>query len=489
MQKDARVYRYVVAFDGRAIDERRFREVVERNFGVKDVTVSRTDVPAPAGSATEPLAAAAPPAPGSKAGRVLAVLGDGRAWRLAAIKAASGVANANASLDRLVDRGLVSKLRWGLYCKAGAESDAVETPAEAPRSASLRRLHDMLTEPRTAVELKEALGVSRQAVEQKLKRLMEEGWIARAATVEGEAGHHVYHRTDRVPAGALRRRPPSLRPVEARCLSCLTATDAHAVADVADVVGLELMAAARSLRRLADFGLVDLVGTMRSRVARLLSRGIEHPAYDPEAPKAAPFDPVKKASPRTTAVVRMLSALGSATSLELTLLTGIGRGKKAGEAGTGNVVHWLRRAGYLETDVPDAGYGVHRLTKRGLALASALRHGEPIPPEEARRRLESAMTQYRREASERTRAGLASRPSGTHGKADDVLAVVREHGPIATSDVNAKLPTPYGHPRSVDLTLRTLASRGLVVAAPTGGGPGRSVNFWSAVDPAPVKSG
>lgn len=481
MAKDDKVYRYVVAFDGRAIDERRFREVVERNFGVVDLTVARSE------SRTAPAPAARPwdgkrPAPETREGRILTLLGDGKAWRFNAIKAAVGVRGPTLRIDRLVEQGYLTRLGWGLYCKAGAEADAVEPPASAPRGPSLRRLHDMLAEPKTAVEIKEVLGVSRQAVEQKLKRLVEDGWIARVDAADGEAGHHVYHRTDRPMRDALRRRAPSLRPAEARCLCALAAGQSHALADVARTAGLDALATARSLRRLADFGLVDLVGAIRSRVVRLLSRGIEHPAYEPEAAKAAPFDPSEKASPRTAAVVRMLAALGSATSLELTLLTGIGRGKKPGQAGTGNVVHWLRRAGYLESDVPEGGHGVHRLTKRGLALADALRDGAAPSPEDVRRRLEAAKERYRRETGERARAGFAARPAGVHGKIDDVLEVLRAHGPIATTDVNAKLPTPYENPRSVDLALRTLAARGLAKASPASGAAGRGVNMWTAVD-------
>src|SRR6185369_14756755 len=81
--------------------------------------------------------------------------------------------SAIAAITRLSDVGAIISPAWGYYAKAGVDISNFEKPAFNPSrfGPALRRMLDELEQPRSAVELKEILGGTRQAIEQKLKKL------------------------------------------------------------------------------------------------------------------------------------------------------------------------------------------------------------------------------------------------------------------------------------------------------------------------------
>jgi hypothetical protein len=202
---------------------------------------------------------------------ILGILQDGKPRRAAelfeTLGRRRGVRSAAAYLAKI---GAIDRVRHGVYIKAGAI--AGEIPKREKIGRGLLRVYKCLETPRTLLELRMILGVTRQAVHKALMRLMEARKVKRALNRRGE---YAYAQVGRRFDAALAGGAPVLR---GAAVSILALLPANGEARPANVIG-DSRRFRRALRRLQVLGLVASSGTNPSRRIRLTKRGREHPQY------------------------------------------------------------------------------------------------------------------------------------------------------------------------------------------------------------------
>jgi DNA-binding MarR family transcriptional regulator len=360
-------------------------------------------------------------------------------------------------ITRLADIGAIVTPAWGYYAKAGVDISSFDRPERDPErlGPAMRRMLDELDRPRSAIELKAILGGSRQAIEQKLKKLMAMKLIKRIDAL-GERGRHVYLKAEERADHLLVDRAPVLREPAARLLSMVPA---DAPTRLIDMIGTDAHAQRKHIVSLIGLGLLEWSGTRNQRVIRLTNSGREHPQYDAEAPKSRPL---REALIPTEALQLLLGihALGEARSIDLTLALSLGRGRKNKGTGTGQHIQRLEQNGLIEATGSKKGrHPSYRLTPAGLSHAATIRGEIEFPdPEVLKERLVAQRARYLDEQRKRGLAGLPAQ----NGRLLSILAALKDHGPLETNDINVRLPDPYGDPRSINLAMRTLLDRGKV---------------------------
>lgn len=226
------MYRYTLKFAARSLDESRVRDLLEREFGLSAIAIMR-DGP----NATQELPLAAPEPRNEVESLLRGCFADGKPWRRKAlIERVSGTAPLPAiasGLMRLERSGAIRKIRHGVFISADAPEGAdAEIPPMNTGKQNFQGKHrierpaydkllEMLNKPRLTGELREALGVSRQRIDQILKKLMVEDKIRRFE-VTGETGNFVYVLSEFYDKDDLLIRPPMLRGPKDRLLSALS---------------------------------------------------------------------------------------------------------------------------------------------------------------------------------------------------------------------------------------------------------------------------
>lgn len=462
MSHDKRLYIHTIEFRARLLDRKRLNEVLERNFGARQIKVRSV-------ATKRDLKAIAPhpnwtPKPGSVGARILALLSDGAVHARVEILRLVPDKSCVGTITRLRDLGAIVSPAWGYYAKAGANISGFERPAFDPErlGPAMRRMLDELEQPKSAVELKDILGGTRQAIEQKLKKLRQMKLIRRIDAL-GERGRHVYLKADARADQILLGRPPVLRDTAARLLSLIPP---EASSSLADVIGTGNLATSQRniMRSLVRQGLIEWSGTRNKRVVRLTNLGREHPQYDPAAPKAPPLRETL-VSTDSLRLLLAIHALGEARSIDLTLALNLGRRRKRG-GGTGQLIQRLEETGFVEAIGKPAGSkrGRHlpyRLTPAGVSYVTTVR-GEIEFPDDAtlRATLERERALYVEEQKHRAPAPGFQVDNRRYLA---ILDALRDHGPLATTAINSRLPDPYTDPRSINLAMRTLLDRGQVV--------------------------
>lgn len=431
MAKDAALYRYNLRFDGRAVDERRLREVIERHFGVHGMAVERTVLATPdqiaalkpgtSQAARKPRRAGPPP----RAQRLLALLEDGKSWTTSALRKAAGGRQIGPYLVDLLREGLISRPQPGVYCKAGSEPPPKPDAARLPKPGSTAaHVHDLLAQAMTMAELGAALGRSRNTLDGTLSKLIRDGLVLRVEAGREAGGRHLFVRTD-IGAEGILSRTPSLAETDARILSSLAVGTHHAPAGLASLLAVDVGHVGDRLVAMERRGLVEVGGMSGLRVASITAKGVRHPQYRPEAEKAATFDPGTQVGPATAAVVRALASLGAATTAEITAVS-----RWNGRIGLGQTVAALRDRGYVLTEEQGGRFRRHRLTKLGLALSKLLL--APSPGER-----DGSRVVERVEASRRSGRRAALRlPDGLE---EELLALFERDGPMTAPEAMLRL--------------------------------------------------
>lgn len=419
--------------------------------------------------------------PGLEAGtvteRILRYLADGQVRRYIEIADALGAPSIGGDLRRLEETGAVVKISRGIYAKSGSDVEPAVLPVRKLGSAS-KRVFDLLEQPKSAAELKAVLGVSAQAVDQHLKALMDRGLVARTKTF-GERGGYVYlHATDELP-DAVAGRPPLLSGTVGEILSAVP-TDAPTM--LADLVGSGPAAPERRrlVRTLESLGLIKIDGAQHLQLVTLTESGREHPAYDPNAPKARALrEPPDEHAPGLQLLIA-LYALGRANARDLMLATGVGRGR--GDADIGTFIQELEAAGLLEVAAPEREEDPpYRLTAYGLAHLAPLR-GKVTFPDSTELSKHLALERANDPEAQEARA----RESKRGDRLTLIVELLREKGPMTTAAINPLLPRPYADRTSLTLALNGLVKRGLVKRLEL---QGRGALVWAAADGQTGKTG
>jgi hypothetical protein len=110
--------------------------------------------------------------------RIVALIGDGKPHRAAELVAAlPGHRRVHQALAALAAARVIDRVRRGVY-KLPARP-RIGRKRKFRMSRGLRRIYRLLDEPRTAVELRQKLGITRQAIHKALNTLIGAGKLRR----------------------------------------------------------------------------------------------------------------------------------------------------------------------------------------------------------------------------------------------------------------------------------------------------------------------
>jgi DNA-binding MarR family transcriptional regulator len=307
--------------------------------------------------------------------RISEALADGRPRYRAELTTVVGLRNFSSAITTLCRAGAIVRVARGWYAKSGValpceERERDSEPARRQRLLSAL-LHGLLTSPRDAAELQDALGISRQVVVAQLKRMIDRGEVHRVALV-AEQERYAYIRVGGPGPGVLSSRIPRLRKGAAGLLSRLTPEKPARLSDVAGL-GKRGYVKRGVIEELQGLGLIERVGETKTPLIRLTSRGRDHPQYDAGAPKAPVLEDVIAGEARVRAILLALRALATATAMDLGLVTGIPRARQASVFRTTRWLLRLRALGLVETDGRRmASRPAYRLTKFGDEFVATL---------------------------------------------------------------------------------------------------------------------
>jgi DNA-binding MarR family transcriptional regulator len=397
------MHRYKLEFTSTAIDQKRIRDLLAHEFRASEISLDPL-----------PTASRKPRQPRAQLraqleARALACLSDGKPWRRKALlEKVCPISNGSLDLAlvRLEGCGAIRKVRHGVFLSADApepdERDIPDWPSF--RSPSGEKALALLAEPRSAPRLQEILGVTRQRVDQILRRLIA-GGLARRFRVVGERGLFVYVRADSDPSDILPRRTPELTESRAQILSALPPETLCRASDVGAVTQLHQFSF-YYLNQLGAMGLLVNVKLGPRRYAAITPKGLQHPQYDGSAPKVAAADIINDFGETRAKFIQMLHVLGSAQTIDLTYA--LPKAYFGGKSWTsGFVIQRLERLDLIEVSTTDqrSKRPSYRLTEKGRHVAGILsRLREPIPADDLR----AIIAARRREYTE----GLRSRRMG-----------------------------------------------------------------------------
>ena len=374
-------YDITVSFVAPTFDRARMEQVIRHHFGAENVNI-RIELHQESGRPTRWRSPAWEPKPGTGAADLLAVV---REKGIVRSRECKHVPNCRAALELLLMDGHIEKVRHGVYKAGGLDADIEKKIGRShPLGPRQKQVFDVLTKPHTASELRELAGVSRQAIDQLLKKLMKEGLVRRVAT-STETADWLYVQSRQRDIDAVAARTPSLTRMERVLLNLLPPSGGAKGTDLNARLGAGHRVV---LQRLTVKGLVEEVGTPRRRIVRLTRKGLQHPAYAHEGEHLDPVDETSAFKPAYIKLLLALDALGEARAIDLTAVSGL---KPKRRCGTGQHLQRLRVSGYVEQLKVKNRAPMYRLTKQGVAAISAFKaRGRSISALEAQKRLVAA---------------------------------------------------------------------------------------------------
>jgi len=439
-----------VEFDCPVVDATRLEQVLRHHFGATEVRVAVRAV------TSDKLLSGPPrwePNPGTGAHTMLEIVRERGVVRWRDIK---HVRNSRAALELLLMDGHLVRVSHGLFRDGSRPLDAEiavkqrEPYFRGQLGTRQQTIYDALAKPATAAELRQREGVSRQAVDQILKKLMKSGLIRRLPT-PGESSEWVYAQSGKRTLDVLVDREPKIGSLEKATLRLIPPVGGARRAALVERLGQSTHSA---LKRLVAKGLVEKAGTPKRQLIRLTQKGLTHSAYDLEGEHLPGNDVSAALKPEQVRLLLALDALGPARALDISAAAGV-RSKRAPSAG--QYLQRLRMSGYIVQERPMPGRApIYRLTKQGTtAIAAAKLAGKAMSPNKARRAVE-------RDAADRAQQAASRHYSSPgQGRTPEILALL-ESGPLTSREIQDQLSNPFKFYRSVGLAASDLQKRGWV---------------------------
>lgn len=444
-------YDIAISFVAPTFDRDRIEQVVRHLFGAENIAISIEL------HQSEPVSRPRrlpkwEPKPGTGAAELLDLV---RAKGIVRSREFKHVPNARAALELLLMDGHIEKVRHGIYRAGGLDKASQEQLGRLhPHGSRQQQILEMLAKPHTAGELRDMCRVSRQAIDQLLKKLMKEGLVRRlpAAT---ETASWLYIRSGQRDIDAFAARTPSLTNMEEKTLNLLPPTGGARATAVVDRLGPSVRVV---FQRLSVKGLIEDVGTPKRRILRLTRKGLQHPAYVHDGEHLPPIEETAAFKPALVRLMIALDALGEARAIDL---TDVSRVKAKGRTGTGQYMQWLRLGGYIEQVKIPGSAPVYRLTKQGaVAISSAKSSGRAISPAEALRRLTTA--RQARTATHSERQFFHGNDTFKNSRTPELLSILARSPALTAPELHNRLSQPFSEPRSIYTALRDFERRGWV---------------------------
>ncbi|MEP9378425.1 hypothetical protein ABLE91_17040 [Aquabacter sp. CN5-332] len=453
------MHKYRLEFSSETLNEARLRDVLEREFKIASILIVR-DTPVL-------TTTSAPKATSDTQKAVVSLLSDGKPWRRKAILLSlmpavpqAEVANA---IVRMLANGLMKKVQHGVYLLNGVEqTESTQIPRlnRGPESPTVLKAMDLLSSPRSASFLRIELGVTRQRVDQMTKKLMAEGRIRRFP-VSGEQGAFIYVRTENAGKETILLRAPNLHETRGRIISTFLPETLARFDDIASLVRVAGHQVKTYLQQLSTQGLVITFKLGNRSYAAITPRGLDHPQYDRDAVKVTTADPLRDFGRLRARFIQILDVLGEAKTIDLTY--GLPFKKDIGRAnGSGQVVQRLTQSGLIQKISVESGrHSGYRLTKKGEFVAAVLKkHIPEIDVSALHERIRMGHEGRIREIRQRVLSKGRGAASTTQ---DSIIGALKAFGPLSTSEIQEKMDTKFTNPKSINLALRTLERRSVIV--------------------------
>lgn len=456
------MYNYAISFVSPGIDEAELRDFLETHFSVENCSIGRSRLGAVRRIRAETSERRKTP---NLEELVFSLLETGEIMSPAGMKLAlEGVRCSRLPqvLASLVSGGQVRKVAHGLYMLASFPEptpQAIEglrgKISRRPKGGKDEEVLDFLAQPRDAVEVRAHLGVTRQAVDQRLKRLLDLGKIHRT-----ELNGKVYlFGKDRDELEAeVERREHELSPAARKLLSALPRSGLVLLSELADFASVGVHAADKALGVLKANGLAQRIRIEVSQFAAVTDEGLCHEAFDDDSEKAPPSDMEKVFGLRRLEVLQVLEVLGPLLSSEITMALA---GLHSGDTGqkVGQRIQYLRSRGLVATPGKQGQKQVpHELTPEGRRIVAHLKINNPLPSaEELRHHIRSGI-----KARAELLGGAGGESWRPSGRSLSMLEALASDGPLSLTELARRIDPPFANPRSVDNAAKELQRRGLV---------------------------
>jgi predicted transcriptional regulator len=465
------MHRYSLEFSASALDETRLRDFLEREFQLSGIIIVRnSSTPAAVAetlnttvSVSQPKLSTFQSTMSPLETAIVNLLADKRPWRRKRVfeeaRYLASTQEIYAALRRLEASGALRKARHGVYLAADAPQpgeDEIPPMNMTTERPSYGKALELLREPKSAVQLQELLGVSRQRVDQILKVLMREGTLHRLDS-SGERGSYIYVLSGSDVGLSLLTRNPKFHDSRAKLLSALSPDLVSRAADVALSAGLPLAKIGEFVDQLTARGLLIEFRLGRQRYVAITPRGLNHPQYNKHLSKASPADIVADFGETRIRFIELLSVLRAARTIDLTHAMPKGYLDEDPQ-NSGQIINCLEIAGVVEKIEADKGkHPKYRLTDKGKFIASIIRQIRAAPTEQ---HIIEAIRLRRDEEIERSRSAAKERTlSPTQAS---ILSALRDFGCLGTKEILQKMSTKFSNQNSIHLTLKVLTKRGAV---------------------------
>jgi hypothetical protein len=460
--RHTQMHQYSIQFSTTALDESRLRDVLEREFQISGIVIVRT-------SSTSVVDQAKPQkAISSLESAIKELLSDGRPWRRKRILEKSQEFGSGqeiyTAVRKLESRGEIKKARHGVYLVANADQPSdneippMNNMVDRP---SYEKVLELLREPKSAIQLQEGLGVSRQRVDQIVKSLMRKG-IAHRLEASGERGAYIYILSDPGPGALVLTRNPKFHDSRVRLLSVLSPDVLARAYDVAVAAALPFAKIGEYIDQLAARGFVSAFKLGRHKYVAITPRGVQHPQYDKSSPKVSSADIIADFGETRIRFIELLSVLRSAPTVDLTYAMPNGYFDDEAQK-AGNIVQRLEKAGIIEKfDTSPGKQPNYCLAEMGKFVSSVIKRIR-VPP--AEQELIQNIASRRSEFSERLRSAAARKGSAQSAASPTQTSIVmtlQKFGPLSTKQLNESMDVKFSNPGSIYLALQTLTKQGKI---------------------------
>ena len=437
-------YSVSVTFNAPSLDKDRLRFVLSKEFYANDVRIVAEREGGP------PLAFAHG-LQSNSSDEVMSVANSKKVFRWRDI---SHLRKARTGLERALSTGNLIKVQHGVFAIPGTENLDRMIDSLGPYQTRLgpgqQLIFDHLAQPKTAPELKELTGVTRQAVDQGLKKLMKRG-IVKRINATAECAEWLYVRSNVQIVTALMQRSPRLGQVERQVLNLLPPNAAITLKSLRE----RIPTSPPVVNKLILKRLVHQAGLQQHKIVRLTSLGREHKLYDPSAEHLVPATDEGLMNQDHLRLLLALEVLEEARAIDLTAAAKI---VPINRVGTGQHLSRLCEQGLVKQIKHPKVAPTYRLTPGGNELvAEAHRMGHYTIKIDAERAIEQAKNSRSKAATNRFFDG------GVKGRTGDILQALASNGGALRADaLHSKLPRPFAHWHSINLALRDLGKRGWV---------------------------
>ena len=468
---------YLVEFNSPDFDTRILRDFLIRKLGASSFRITES---ADSWFRTPPQVLSGGPGTGQNVSslsglkhNIFLLLGNGKAWRMKEIDKHLGGRRSASAIRGLITAGFIRKLQHGIYARYDFPNPEPAGPLHSKAAGPKNeKVLDLLSKPRSGVELRQLLGVTRQAVDQKVKRMMRDGLVDRI-DLPSEGGQYLYVRKGASMSAAILSRTPPLKAGAIQLLSTLPLEGVVKFATICETAGLDHRIARRHLATLTNAGYALTVNFGQTIFVSLTPAGLTAPDYNALAVKAPVSNFVKDIGCERLNVLQILYVLGEAKSIEITFVTGYNRGPARTSFGTGNLIARLRELGLVETTMqvkkelqkPHPNY---RLTRAGQALVAVINKQHPYPKIAGDLRV----IIHQEYESHLAKLKELQRPKNSRGipytdclglRQREIIGIVRQKGPVTAFQIHAQMVDKYRNKRSINLALQNLAQNGHIV--------------------------